>query len=73
MRGWIAVASELPASFWPMWVVTAQEPETPAVGWYDGCDWWIFIDGHGPECQPETVTRWQIMTSPAVLPIKENR
>lgn len=64
MRGWIPVLRELPVAFWPMWVLTEQSPTSPAVGWWDGCDWWIFVDGHGAECSVETVIAWQIMTSP---------
>jgi hypothetical protein len=61
---WRSVRDSIPAADWPMWVVTEQEPESPAVGWWDGSDWWIFIDGHGAELHPETVTHWIPMVSP---------
>lgn len=56
-RMWVTDA--IPNEFLSVWVLMSDAPDDPVIGWWDGSEWWCFIEGHGPEPAPAHVLGWR--------------
>ena len=59
MIGRMWVRDVIPTEFLSVWIIMADAPDDPVIGWWDGCEWWTFVEGTGPRVAAAYVLGWR--------------